>query len=114
MLYLKIICHHLPITAAMDAQVLYALFALQIVQQNAQYVTATVVFAALDAVYQDAINVIAHHVYAAQLMPAIHAALFVIALHANAIFEHAHHVTMFATTTAKYEYLIYFIFLDKI
>ena len=83
-------------------------------QQNSQYVTATVVFAALDAVYQDAINVIAHHVYAAQLMPAIHAALFVIALHADAIFEHAHHVTMFVTTTAKYEYLIYFIFLDKI
>ena len=50
MLYIKIICQHLPITAAMDAQALYALSALQIVQQNAQYVTATVAFAALNAV----------------------------------------------------------------
>ena len=114
MLYIKIICQHLPITAVMDAQALYALSALQIVQQNAQYVTATVAFAALNAVYQDAINAIAHHVYVAQLMSAIHAALFVIVLLADAIFEHVHHVTMFATTIAKYEYLIYFIFLDKI
>ena len=67
----------------MDAQALYALFAA--LQEHALYVIATIAFAVQDvALYQDAIDVIVHHVYVAQVF-VIHAAMYVTVLHADVI-----------------------------
>ena len=84
-------------------------------QLNVQYVIAIVAFAVQDVAYLDVINAIVHHVCVTQAMFVIHVVLSVIAHHANAIFEHALHVTLPVIILAKCEYLIYFnFFLDKI
>ena len=70
-------------------------------QLVAQYATAIVASVSL-SVFQDAINVIAHHA-AAQLIAITLAAAFVVAILANAILEEdaSHLATMYATMTAK-------------
>ena len=79
-------------------------------QQNVHYVIVIIAFVIVDAVYPDAINAIVYHVYVVHPMYVIHAVQYVVALHANAIFEHALHAIIPAIITAKYEYLNYFIF----
>ena len=89
----------------MDAQALYAQYVLQIVQEDVQYAIAIIVFAVLDAVLQDAIDVIVIHVVA-QAMFVILVAQYVIVLHADAIYEHALHAITLVIIIAKYEFIL--------
>ena len=93
----------------MDVLALYAQYA--VVQHLVQFVIAIIVFAVQVVALQDAINASVLHV-AALLMTAIHVAQYAIALHVDAIFEHAHHVIIPVIIFANYEILIrkYFIY----
>ena len=84
----------------MDVLVLYVQYAA--LQEPALFVIALIAFAALVVVLRNVINAFALHA-AVQLIYVIHAAIFAIVHHVNAIFQHALHALTPVSIFANYE-----------